>query len=233
MLILLFLSLFGTSCKEEDPKPKTTLTLLISENNKDEEISYDSIVFQNMIGNRYSITRLQYFISNLQFHQKQVGWIFQEGVIYCDGRQSHEPIEFNDLPQAEYDSIAFTFGLNENDNRTGGLPANTENLNMAWPVPMGGGYHFLKMEGHHINMESKKVGYALHVGTNIDRGDIKQEVFFDLSRDQTIALVMDSDEWFQHPNALDLNNISYTMGNDTMMLKVLQNALSVFKLEVR
>jgi len=233
ILTLVVLNVLSTGCKEDEPKPKTLLTLILSEQNQGKDILYDSIKYKNTIGNEYSITRLQYYLSDFRFHQKQGEWIQRKGVIYRDGRESDVQVEFGDLPKAEFDSIAFTFGLNEDNNVTGALPANTDNFNMAWPVPMGGGYHFIKMEGHHINSVSEKVGYALHVGTNIDRDNIKQAVFFDLNTNRSIDVVMDTDEWFQNPNTLDLNNISYTMGNDTMMQKVVQNGVSVFNVAVR
>ena len=36
---------------------------------------------------------------------------------------------------------------------------------MAWPDVMGGGYHFLKLEGHY-KKDSLLAGYAMHIGQN-------------------------------------------------------------------
>jgi hypothetical protein len=46
------------------------------------------------------------------------------------------------------------------------LSTTLDNLNMAWPTAMGGGYHFLKMEGHYLDSLNTNQGYAIHIGKN-------------------------------------------------------------------
>ena len=45
------------------------------------------------------------------------------------------------VPAGDYVALAFTFGLDEEDNLTGGLPNQVEYNGMAWPDVLGGGYH--------------------------------------------------------------------------------------------
>ena len=37
---------------------------------------------------------------------------------------------------------------------------------MAWPTAMGGGYHFMKVEGHYLDTSNTIQGFAIHLGKN-------------------------------------------------------------------
>jgi hypothetical protein len=69
-----------------------------------------------------------------------------EGIHYIDARNNYSCSWWvNDLLQADtYDTVAFIFGLDEDQNTTGRFPDPPER-DMLWPDILGGGYHYMKM----------------------------------------------------------------------------------------
>ena len=110
---------------------------------------FDTLTYQNEAGNVYSINRLQYYISGIRFEKADGTFIKSDTVIYVDAR-SHNPTDIllKNMPYGNYHKMKFNIGLDSAQNITGFLPNTTENLNMAWPEMMGGGYHFMKFEGN-------------------------------------------------------------------------------------
>lgn len=229
--IVVFLSIASAfhSCKNESsqPVPDSDLTINLLHQADGQPAVWDSIRFRNDAGEEYSLTRLQYFLSNWRFYQNNKMVYAEDTVVYIDARKISE-IRFKQLPEGTYDSVSFIIGIGPERNVHGKIRQTAENVAMEWPDVMGGGYHFLKLEGH-WKSQTSKAGYAIHLGNNPfliytgAKGIIKTG--------KNINLSMNLNEWYRNPNLFSFETDGdYTMGVDNLMEKITENGKTVFSI---
>lgn len=215
----------------------------------------DTMKYMNAAGNPYMIDEVMYFISDVTLHKsdgtKKVinGW---NDIYYVD---TNIPSTltwnvYDDIPEGKYDSVSFTFGINQEKNVTG-LFVNPPEVNMAWPSILGGGYHYLMINGKWKDLESKVNNYNFHLGigqlykdnsTDTDSiyGFVQNyfnvtlpESAFTLAKDSTkqIELIMNIEKWFSTPNIFDFNVYGFnTMQNQEALDIIKKNGKSVFSI---
>ncbi len=228
-LVLLFGS-FSCRKKETGPEPAKTsdLTLSIQHNIGSFPLKTDTILYQNKAGNSYSVTKLEYFLSHAVFHGSSGDIVF-DNVDYINPLtpdfKSTKPIK---VPFGRYSGLTLYLGLDTSHNKSGILPHTVENENMAWPASMGGGYHFLKLEGRFMDTGGP-AGYALHLGRNENLVRIDVDADFDIiSGIHDMVLTMDINEWFENPHTYDIpKDGRYIMTSAPAMKKISENGRDV------
>jgi hypothetical protein len=189
----------------------------------------DSIKYVNAAGNRYSVTEIKYFVSEISLHRNNGEVIVvkeKEGIHYVDEDiPSTKKWEITDDIQAgEYDSISFIFGIKVEKNKSY-LFVNPPEVNMMWPEILGGGYHLLMINGYWINSNNQNSPFNFHMGTGqiYKNGIINTDSIigyvdnsfrlslpassFTLKNNETreIEIVMNIESWFKTPHIYDHN----------------------------
>lgn len=207
-------------------------------------LSFDTIKYTNAAGNKYSVSTLKYFVSNIILTKKDGSQVeFAElftSVFYLDASdestlsiKSTEPF----IPAGEYTSISFVFGLTESQNVTGAF-VNPPESNMEWPVPLGGGYHYMKLEGKFDSTSTVK-NYQAHFGRLMTTPHFINITFDNLDLilvggdEKTIECKMNINNWWKVPNTLDLNIMSGIMANETIQEQLQQNGSDIFTFEIK
>jgi hypothetical protein len=214
------------SCSKEEADPPVNPTAPVSpavtflqvEHHMDAApFLYDTVLYVTEAGHAYSVSRLEYYISGIRLMTEDC--CDEDPVIpgpfYINGQQS-VTYDLGTLPPGNYTGAELLLGLPPELNITGALPNTLENVNMAWPTPMGGGYHFMKFEGHFLNAGTP-TGYAMHLGRNENLPTCMALGAFHLdATTQTLVLQFNLNEVFRAPHTYDLPTGSYSM--DSMML---------------
>jgi hypothetical protein len=160
ILLLLFVS-----CKNE--KEYGYVRLSFEHHWEDSPIQLDGDTpYTNLAENVLTFERLEYFISNLELHSgaRVVKINLPSNIRYINNDPAHSDILLTyQIPTGNYDQIRFTFGLNEADNQSG-IFRNPPESNMWWPPNMGGGYHYMKIDGRWRNKEGTTTPFGLHLG---------------------------------------------------------------------
>lgn len=194
----------------------------------DEEAAFDSIRYMNEAGHAYSITRLEYYLSGLVL--KGAGTTADhavDGAWYINGRQA-DAVDLGELPAGQYEGIQVQLGLPADLNQTNALPNTMENVNMAWPIPMGGGYHFMKIEGHFIH-QGQSSGFAMHLGRNEHLVACNLPGPFAIGDGGgRLTLRFNLNEVFRGPHTYDLATGNQSMGSDSLMALLRDNCTSAF-----
>lgn len=234
LLFITFISFF--SCKKtEDKPPKTDSRYKISFNmhyNVDgAQLQKDTILYSNEAGNKYSVTRLEYYISAIKLHK--AGGDFENADVHYINFKKTETNNFilADIPEGEYTGISLLLGLDSAHNKSNALAPTQENNGMSWPDMMGGGYHFMKLEGHYKDTDpnAPNLGYAIHLGRNMSVVRINKQMNFSLKADKTLNLSMNINEWYKNPYIYDFNvDGNYSMNINTAMAKLAANGADVF-----
>lgn len=239
MKTFLFLSFFvvlmGCSKEEDKAPPPGTLELKLEHQVDGDSLQFSQMIYTNAAGNTYRVVRLKYFISGVK--------------LYTGGKavyeQSSEPAPINalytedswfsltDVPPGSYDSLSICMGVVPGYNYQDAFPLSNDNWDMYWPTSLGGGYHFMKFEGH---WEHKGAygGYAFHIGQNenlITTG-FPVQLQLQSNEQEQVSLIMNVNQWFEDPFLYDLSKEGgYTMGDTVQMGMLVSNGHKVFSLK--
>jgi hypothetical protein len=232
LVVLFVLQACTNNTDMVSPTYQTSLPIRINYFVDGNELCFDSVMYQNTAGNKYSVTRLQYYISNIVLTTVSHTKVNLSAHYFIDARNKPNIIVLNQVPPNTYTGIAFDIGLGPDLNKHNKLPSTDENLSMIWPDVMGGGFHFIKLEGHYQTPSSGLQGYAMHVGLNyflIHHQNIPINCSVASTDVDTLNLGMNVNEWYKNPyNYNFYTDGNYTMGDTTTMLHIADNGKDVF-----
>ena len=128
---------------------------------------FDAIAYPHPAGQNYSVQTLKYFVSNIVLYKASGDSVYIDVEHYIDANDpTTTTLEYSQsIENTSYTGIAFIFGLDASKNVTGAYINPPENL-MEWPIPMGGGYHYMKMEGKYDSLGTIK-NYNIHTGASM------------------------------------------------------------------
>jgi hypothetical protein len=230
--------------KESPPPPQTTppptsqgtITLNINYSVDSAALLWDTIVYKNAAGFKYSVTTLQYFLSDIYLIKQDSSKIKIQSYYYADASiPATGSFSITNVLNGNYIGICFNIGLDSALNIfPGGLPDQSVYNDMQWfpsGVPNGGGYHFLKFEGNYVDTNGLQYGFAMHLGS--DSCLIKENPLYkaiSINNNQvTLTMTMNLNEWFRNPYTYNFDTDgSFSMGNMPAMLKLVANGAKVF-----
>jgi hypothetical protein len=223
---------FGCS-KEDDPDPVVAtipyFTIEMSHKVSGEPLVFNERIYQTPALNPYETRHLEYFISDFKLMNQLGQWISinsEPKLIDPQDSDIGTKTVLLNVPIGTYKGISCMIGIPEAINLTGYLPNTIDNMNMAWPDPIGGGYHFMKFEGNYQDEKMDWKGFTVHLGKNGNQvPNTITDVSFSVSAASTsLGLVMDMNQWFDNPHFYDFNvQGNYTMAIDSLMLIVSEN----------
>ena len=126
----------------------------------------------NAAGNSLTFHRLYYIISDLTLDGHQLIKVGSPEVHFINGDTTI--LVTYQIPAGDFNLVSFIFGLDERRNQSRLFP----NLpgNMPWPDHMGGGYHYMMLDGWWTSPTTpQSQGFGLHLGA--------LEVLVDVLRD--------------------------------------------------
>jgi hypothetical protein len=169
ILFLSFFILFLASCTDKKQEINSDSSISLNFQHTIDHIPFakDQFLYTNKAGNVYMISDIQWFISDIQFTMSDGTIVRPESdqtFIYIDSDLPETSrIEFNHLPAGQFQKISFTFGLDEVNN-TSYRFVNPPESYMFWPEYLGGGYHYMKLNGKWIDMDNLEVPFNFHLG---------------------------------------------------------------------
>lgn len=239
ILPLCFLAALLTSCIKHEGHGDLSINIAYVINGK--PLITDTLCHVNEAGNEFMITEIQWFLSQIELQDEQGAWIpLEPRIFYIDTNipESHT-LRIASIPVGKYKTLRFVFGLDEEDNQTG-LFSDPPEANMFWPEPLGGGYHYMKLNGKYLDENEQLAPLNIHlgIGQNEDKTEFYQNYFsVALPIDLTISentenqldLTMIVDNWFRNPNLYDFNVFgSAIMQNQAAQQALKENGTDVF-----
>ncbi len=242
-LSLLSLLFLFASCGKERVK-SVAPQIVFKHNCNGSELQKGILNYTNQAGNIYQVNELQYFISEVTFTAAdgQIIPITTDNAIHYIDMDVSSTLEWNPddrLPVTQYASISFVVGINEAKNKTG-LFLNPPERDMFWPDIMGGGYHYLKMNGKWKadGDTIKPFNFHLGIGMNMD-GTTFYQNYFKVTLPLNIqagtlsnvfTITMNIEKWFEAPNVWNWNVTGgQIMQNQDAMHKACENGANAFQ----
>ena len=176
--LLAFLLLAGF--REENPgfqqlKVNSSLTIYFDNVAGNDELKLEGLDYKNAAGESFSVSQLQYFISNIRLIKTDgTGYTVPQESSYFLVRESDPATQKINLqvPEGDYKQVEFVLGVDSVRNtmdisrRTGVLdPASSMDNGMYWG--WNSGYIFLKMEGNSSAAPEDPAGrkkFRYHIG---------------------------------------------------------------------
>lgn len=230
--IAIFILLLTVACKK-DPVPApdsgAELKFQLAYHADGVPLQFDTMIYTNAAGEKYSVSRLEYFISNVVLHTENGDTRFSD-VFYLNAENPvFNGFVLKGLKKGRFTGVSFLLGIDSFRNIPDGLPPTIENNAMFWPVPMGGGYHFMKLEGHFEDTAGQS-GFAVHLGRNGNAVNQNIQGQFELTGSgHVINLSMNINQWFRDPYTYSfIKDGKYTMSSMPLMQKIAGNGEDVF-----
>jgi len=257
--VFLLLLIFLTGCKTNtDPVPVTpsgAVAFYIDHLVNGAPLKRNELIYTNAAGNEYMVTDLMYFISDITFYnhdgtRKIIGEV--KDIFYVDESLAEtKTLMFPDkIPAGTYDSITFIFGISEAKNKSN-MFVNPPEAIMGWPAILGGGYHYMMMNGKWKDPGGLLMPFNFHLGIgqlykgcgyDVDSICAFVQNWFTVSlpgssftmadnEQVRFGIAMQIEQWFENPHVYDHNYWGGAiMQKQPAMQMVKENGWDVFTL---
>ena len=240
--LLILILILVTRCSEEKEccvQPQFTITLNFTHHWNGLKITpkdFNELKFTNENGERLSIERLRYLVSNISLINSKNYHLIDVG------ENSGTSITIPELTDESY-ALSFRFGFSDEDN-TDGTYQDLNSANFSVPGMLGGGYHFMQLDGKYIDNNNEASGFNYHTIKAVDRTDPDNLKFEDTSFEVNLGTIvvantteieikMNLAEWFKNPNTWNLNELNTVLMPNFEAQKMMRaNGDSVFSLGV-
>ena len=255
MIVIILIS-FLVSCGTKNETPEKTvgkLKFYFEHRVNGEALEFDQMLYTNGAGNEYLVNEIQYFLSGLLLISEDGSMVALnswEDIHYVDTDipGSLSKTFPDEIPAGRYRALQFTFGLDEEMNQSMLFVNPPESL-MFWPELLGGGYHYLKLNGKWRDTLDQVSPFNFHLGIGQiyeHYPDVIREYVhnhFEVSinnldlvvaPDETseFRLIMNVENWFRTPNIYDHNFWGGDiMQNQEAMQTACENGWDVFTVE--
>ena len=154
IFLVCLLTILSCSEDNDDTVSQASVTFNFSHNWDGTVVTntdFNTLKFTNENSEKLSIERLRYLISKITLTTNNNEKLVLNDYNLVDLTNS-ESLSFTPstfIPRGSYSDVSFTFGFNNEDNSN-----NYADLNSAsWFVPeiLGGGYHYMQLDGKFIN----------------------------------------------------------------------------------
>lgn len=258
-LLLIILSGHLSSCKKDDKTasavPSGNVIFSIRHQVNGQPLVENELLYFNAAGNEFLVTEVKYFISEITFYRKDDANIVigdWQDIFYVDENiPGTKTIRFFDsIPAGTYDSITFIFGIPEQKNQSF-MYVNPPESDMFWPQVLGGGYHYMMINGKWKDTSGVIQPFNFHLGigqlyhgntTNTDSIYAFVQNYFTVrlpgsafciqDKDTlTFGLSMNIEKWFENPHVFDFNHWGGAiMQNQPAMQAAKDNGWDVFSI---
>lgn len=245
--------LLSPSCKSDPVEDSGGLRLNFEHKINCDNIRFDEMIYANAAGNQYMVNEIQYFISDITITNENGSEVLLdewEDIHYIDTDiESTKTYELKDeIEPGVYRQMSFTFGINEEKNQSQMFVNPPESL-MFWPELLGGGYHYMKLNGKWLDTLNQVSPFNFHLGIGQIYHSFPDSISgyvhnhfkvvipntsFRIEAGQTteIKIVMNVENWFDNPNVFDHNEWGgHIMQKQEAMKAACENGWNVFSIE--
>lgn len=232
-IAVLYAGLFTSSCRDrvqpENLPESGHIRLKFLHYVDGKPLQRDTMKYVNAAGNSYEINEVMYFISDVRLSnsdgtKKLISDWKDIHYVDIDIPSTLTWDIFDDIPAGSYDSITFIFGITAEKNKSF-MFVNYPEARMMWPDVLGGGYHYMMINGKWRDPGGKKQLFNFHLGigqlyrSNVIVPDsiyaFVQNYFtvllpnssFTIEPGSTreIDIIMNIESWFTTPHDFDFN----------------------------
>jgi len=242
-LTLFLLILLGCSSNDDVVSERVSITFNFNHFWGEDEIEtsdFGNTTYTNSLGTEMIIDRFRYVISDISLTHVsgEVTNLKEYNLVDVNNESGLSFTTSESILPGEYSSVTFRFGFSEEDN-TDGAYVDLTSANFDVPSNLGGGYHYMQMDGFFTDSNNTQSSFAFHAISAIDTSvPVDDRVREDTSLNFSVGSVsvqsttninvsVDLSGWFEAPNEWDLNALNnMLMGNYEAQQDMFENAQS-------
>ena len=200
---------YNADAEEDNGSCKYNLSLNFTHTVDGNALETDTMIYTNQIGQNYSVQTLRYLLSDITLHSvKGASTLLDEVHFITLSDPSTFNLDIQDINSSNYTAISFTMGLDSLKNITDNYLNESFFPSFAWPDFMGGGYHYMQLEGDYTTAFQ---GYATHTG-GTDGLDFSFTKNFPIAlnianANKTIIINMEINNWYSNTINLTTDGI--------------------------
>lgn len=247
IIIMVILSCISCNKKSEEKNGKLTIKFSFSVDN--ENFQQDTLQYRNAADNLYEVNEIKFFISDFTLHtsDNQSITIKDNNSIHYADYDIPKTLTWaisDEIAAGTYKAISFRFGLSDEKNKTHYF-VNPPESNMSWPDALGGGYHYMMINGKWLK-DNILTPFNFHLGRGqqydgetitdfIDNSFTVTVPASSFTMDEngvTLTLNMNINNWFCSPEIFDFNHFGGAiMTNQTAQEVARANGQNVFSIK--
>ena len=209
IIVILLISLFINSCKLAEENLETRIQLSFSHHANGSQLTTDSMIHTNAAGEKFNVKTLAYLLSDITLHNEDGSSILLKEIQYINiNEQSSLYFESDVIDNGSYNALSFRFGLDTIKNISNNYVNENFHSTMAWPEPMGGGYHYMKLEGaftNDSNFYNTHTGGLMEMDFSFSKSlDINGFNIDNDTENKGLMINMDLNNWYQNPHTINL-----------------------------
>jgi cytochrome c peroxidase len=200
-------------------------------------LQLDSFRYELASGERWSLSRLSYLISEVAFETEAGEWISAgDGLGYLDLGKRLLSLDCK-LPEQSYRAMRFSIGLDPDTNHSNPAqypakhPLNPVHNQLHWTWATG--YIFMALEGRFYDKNDELNGFVFHFANDENKVSVHIPLQLDRSADALVELSFDLGLLFEFPAPLSFNedgNSTHSHANDGVAAKLKANIPAAFRL---
>jgi hypothetical protein len=225
-------------CSEDLPTaiaPATgTVTLDFSHDVAGAVLVLQDSVYSNAAGESYNVVRMNYLISNVELVPANGPHVLIPGPFFIDAFADSTlcPVLVS-IPPGTYEQVRFTFGLDEAMNVSNTYVNEAWHGKMSWPDLLGGGYHYMILDGFVDPGQPTERNYNTHLGrtqTEPHSFRVTLDVApFAIDGNQVdVAVQVDVNQWYEAPNVYSFPDPAFIMDRPDVQQVLQDNGGTVF-----
>ncbi|HEY3762579.1 MAG TPA: MbnP family protein [Verrucomicrobiae bacterium] len=184
-----------------------TLELQITPKMLGQDLQPASLRYQTSAGETFSVTRVSYFISDIELQRDNGSWLsFSNSVEWLDFNANRDSIRLEQIPPGEFRTVRFLVGLNPGMNH-GNIskiapdsPLNPDMNNLYWGWQSN--YIFMALEGLWRNSSGELDGWAYHLARDTNSVRITLAAAMDITNETKVQLDFDLASLLNAPRPL-------------------------------
>jgi hypothetical protein len=208
IFFMILLALLISSCDPNDENLNKKILINFSHHVDGQELSSENMNHTNLAGESYNVKTLKYILSDIRLLGDNKTEILLKDIHYVDIDDVSTSFFESNLVELGLSTsyyLSFTFGLDSNMNITNNYVNESFHTTMAWPELMGGGYHYMRLEGAYQN---DSTFYNTHTGPTMGMDysfSFTEGINIDNSiENQEFLLSMNLNNWYQNPFTINL-----------------------------
>ena len=206
---------------------------------KGSKIFLNDSVYINPFGEKYTISKLRYYVSNIEL--KNTNNFFKENNSYHlidESEPESQTIKIS-IPEGNYNELQFLLGVDSLHNVSG---AQTDDLDptkdMFWT--WNSGYVMAKMEGNSPVSKLVNKKFEYHIGGFSGQYNVLKEVYlnfseklikFNAGKIYTIIIDADINTWWQHPHDIKIADQAIITTPGINAKNISENYVNMFHIE--
>lgn len=222
---------YNSQAEENNGSCKYNLEINFTHTVDNSPLELNQMIYTNAAGEDYSVQTLKYLISNITLKGPGINDSIIYNVHFVNIIDSSTfIINIPNLPNKTYTEISFTMGLDSLNNQTELFINESFFPSFAWPDFLGGGYHYMQLEGDFITPFQ---GYATHTGpTNGNNYSFLVETNFEenILENNRIVINMEINNWYA-PNIINFT-INGIMDDELAQNQLRNNGNNVFSISL-